>query len=185
LSEYNKRDLLINKFPALKYRTQIKQSLLLKKGDTNYEITEYDRGFVPFNLAFDSTNYIRKNKLFVPIETKQLIQFDLLIKLLETNNVHVILVMTPEFGLQSKDYEQSKSMQVIESIAKTYKIPFLNFNTKLRSSFNENRSYFCDWGHMNKKGSIIFSIRLTHELQKIIHDTISFEKDMNHSFYKK
>mgnify|MGYP001295894242 CR=1 FL=1 len=50
----------------------------------------------------------------------------------------------------------------------SYSIPFLNYNMEQWSQINSTKEYFSDPGHLNTKGSIAFTKRLTKDLKNII-----------------
>jgi lysophospholipase L1-like esterase len=65
-----------------------------------------------------------------------------------------------------------KSLKIIDSIAKSLKIPIINYNTDLISNTNKNINYFTDWGHMNHTGAKIFSNELAKEIKALTHNKI-------------
>jgi len=154
--KFNIEDLIVNRFPFIKYKKNIISSLKLKKGDIRFNPIDYDRGFIPFNIPFDSANY--KSNLKYKINKSQLKIFKFLVAQMYTEGIEIIFVMIPEFGIKKNEYLKMQSIKIINEISQKYNIPILNFNTTLRSSINENIFDFSDWGHMNKKGSIIFPI---------------------------
>ncbi len=77
--------------------------------------------------------------------------------------------MTPEYKtFDFNEYESSKAIQLIDSIAKQYNLTFLNYNLNYYdSTFCRNKEYFEDWGHMSKKGSEVFSEKLKNDLKSL------------------
>jgi hypothetical protein len=167
-ADFNRLNLIINRFPFLKYRSQIKQSLLLKKGSPNFNSDNYDRGYISFSVPFDS-------KLFEPslkynIDSIQVKYFKLLLKQILDDDIKIIFVMTPEYGISANEYYQMESLKIIDSISKELDIPILNYNTELSSSINKEINYFTDWGHMNHFGAQIFSNELVKEIKARMHN---------------
>lgn len=162
----NKMDLIVNRFPFLKYRTQITSSIKLQKGAPHFDISDYDRGYVSFSTPYDSNKFIPPSEDCLS-EDKQIEYFRRLIHQLVSDSVRIIFVMTPEYGINPIIYSDMKSMKLVNQIAKQYAIPFLNFNTDLRSNINSEIRYFSDWGHMSKLGSIEFSKVLSDEIKSL------------------
>lgn len=178
-SEYFKEDLfhtlalskeyatvVSNRFPAFKYRKGVFSSLVLKKGNKSFPLEKYDRGYIPYTTSFDSSSF--KVKTEVKIDTSRLIYFTKLVAQLHEKKVNIIFVMTPEYGIPSEEYKKMKSLQLVNKIAKEFNISFLNFNTSLRSDFNENMLYFSDWGHLSEEGSRVFSQKLSNEIASLV-----------------
>jgi hypothetical protein len=159
----NKFDFIINRFPVIKYRSQIKESLLLLKGNEMFNINNYDRGYISCSIPFDKNLF--KPELNFQIDTTQVKYFKLLLKQMLDDNIKIILVMVPEYGIKVNQYDQMKSMKIIDSIKDQFNLPIINYNTELRSILNQNITYFADWGHMNHKGAKMFSRKLAKEIK--------------------
>jgi|GEM_PF-1359996 len=162
---FNKKDAVINRFPALKYRKSMLKSLKLQDGDERFPMNYYDRGYIPFQAPYDSTKY--KFRKSYKIDSVQVRCFRKLVSKMVSENVQVIFVMSPEYGFPPEYHSKVKTYQVINAMSEKYKIPVLNFNTNLRSYINEDIHYFNDWGHMSVRGSIVFSRQLTKELLRL------------------
>lgn len=165
----NKKDLIINRFPFLKYRKQINKSLVLQKGDDRFNMNDYNQGYITYSIPYNDT-------YFTPVtsfknDTVQLSYFRKLITLLNKENINIYFVMVPEYGIEKKQYENMSSLDTIQKIATQFKIPILNFNTQLRSNINDDIKYFSDWGHMNGKGSLLFSKMLAKEMITVMKMT--------------
>jgi hypothetical protein len=167
-SDFKKMDVIINRFPFLKYRTQIKQSLLLKEGSQYFNSNNYDRGYISYSVPFD--NKLFKPKLDYKIDSSQVKYFKLLLKQILDDDIKIIFVMTPQYGISEDKYYQMESLKIIDSISKKFNIPILNYKTKLRSGVNNNINYFTDWGHMNHSGAQIFSKDLAKEIKALMRN---------------
>lgn len=166
----SKRDLIFNRFPVLKYRNQIFQSLKLVKENSFYNLDDFDRGYISFTgKSLEKTCF--KPKLIYNIHSKQVYFFKKLIKLLIEDNVKIIFIYTPEYGIDTCEYNKMNSIKIIESISKNFFVTTLNFNTKLRSTINYNKKYFTDWGHMNHIGAEVFSKKLAKSLKKYVYSS--------------
>ena len=174
---FNKFDLIVNRFPFLKYRRQIKQSLKLERGSPQFDSNTYDRGYISFSIPFDSIQF--KPKLNYKIDPIQVGYFKLLLKQMLEDNVNIIFVMTPQYGINVNEYYQMESLKIIDYISKELDIPVLNYNTGLglefKSYINTNINYFSDWGHMNHNGANIFSNAIAKEIKARTHNIV-YEK---------
>lgn len=167
-------DLLQNKFPFCKFKNSLLSSLKRKSGDPIYIDSSYDRGFIeqrtpytPYAFEQNSTlfNIEGKDTLHVSISAQQVNLFEAFISELQRNNIQLIFVMAPECGIPVSSYEASPTVQYIQQFARLRNIPFLNYNTSLRSTLNDSTSNFSDWGHLSCKGSLQFSQQLAKDIQ--------------------
>lgn len=172
-SQFNKKDLIDNRFPFLKYRKQLTESLKLVRGDSKFIMKEYDKGFVPIKTEDKYRLFERTESQYnFKIKENQVDLFDKLVNRLKSLKVKMIFVMTPEYNIDINEYKGMRSIEIINNISKKNNIPFLNYNTTLRTDLNENIEYFDDWGHMNAVGSLKFSTLLKDEIYKITHNEI-------------
>jgi len=166
INEFDTYSLLVNRFPAIKFRSEILKSLQLQAGDSLYPIAEYDRGFIPFYLPYAPWSFKVPKK--AAIFNSEVENFEKLISTFTRLKIKIVFVMSPEYGISPSAYGKMKSLQIVEQISAKHKIKFLNFNTSLRSEINDSTGNFSDWGHMNKKGSTLFSKKLCLALKKEI-----------------
>lgn len=158
----NRKDGIINRFPFLKYRKTIIPSLKGQMGDSIFPVSSYRKGYISYELPYDSSHFAIAPAVYV--ENEQVELFKKLVNQMLASGTKVIFVMTPEYGIMAKEYLKMPSLQIIDAFAKEQHLPFLNFNTDYRSYLNESQSYFTDWGHMNEQGSIAFTKLLNKEL---------------------
>jgi len=166
LTEYdglNKLDLIVNRYPFLKYRKQIMNSIKLEKGSKVFDVKSYDRGYVSYQNAFSSEEF--KPLLKYEIATDQVSYFVSLLEKMQADKIKIVFVVTPELGIDTNVYNTMESLKIIDSIADKYDIPILNYNRKLRSGINTDTSQFSDWCHMNDEGSKGFSRKLASDLK--------------------
>jgi len=81
------------------------------------------------------------------------------------NNIKVTLVYTPEF-IEGQHFikGREKVVNIYQSLAKKFDITFLDYS---KNKICLNRDYFYNTTHLNKKGSILFSKTLAHDLLKL------------------
>ena len=91
--------------------------------------------------------------------------FRKLLDIFAENDIHVIFVQVPEYLEGRRTAKMHPNNTKIEKIAEDYEITFLNYNDELAGEINKDPSNYSDWGHMNTKGSVIFSKRLAEDLK--------------------
>ena len=71
---------------------------------------------------------------------------------------------------KKEEYEKIAGLNYLDSFAKQNHIPFINYNLEKRSPICDDKDLFTDWGHLNEKGSLEFSVMLRKDLDSILHD---------------
>jgi hypothetical protein len=167
---YNLNKLIMNRFPFLKYRDKISESLRFIKGDNLFLINDYDDGFIPYETAHDTIQKLKIKDFNAEVDSeKEKRNFIKLISKLKQDSIKLIFIMTPEYGIEPKLYKDSKALDYIKKLSIKYNIPFINYNTTSREKeINNNLNYFTDWGHMNKEGSRKFSKTLADDIDEVI-----------------
>lgn len=162
--QYDATMLLANRFPAIKYRTRLLNSLRLEIGDERYLADDYDRGYIPYELPYDSKIFVKNNHANVPISDVQAQRFIQLITQILAKEIKIVFVMPPEYDLQRQEYQGLKDLMF--RLSDRYDIPFLDYNNDSTSTLNQRR-YFNDKVHMNHVGSQAFSTELAQKLRSI------------------
>jgi hypothetical protein len=166
-NDFDTETLITNRFPCLKYRTSILNSLKLVKGDERYIEDTYDDGFIEYKIPFRAENF-KQTVCEAEIIDKRKLDFNMLIKEISEDGAKIIFVMIPEFGINIKEYEASETLKYINNFSNVNQIPFINFNTTSRTTMNDSIKNFADWGHMNGEGSEKFSLAFEIELEKLL-----------------
>jgi len=166
--EYNlyTTDLIINYFPILKYRKDFKYSLRLNRGNPDYKKEKYQLGFMPYNRIL---NEYSKKRFFsnVNINKEQVKYFKRFLNQLKQENKKVVILYCPELNPDENHFRNEKTVKIINDLANNYNFPVLNYNLEFISEINSDETLFSDWGHMNEKGSQIFSKKLSSDLKKL------------------
>lgn len=164
-------DLLMNRYPVLKHRKNLKSTIALRKGDERFVAEGYDRGFVPYRIPYAPGNFHLPQRIrMTTISRKDSADLYALVDLVRKDGTQVILLMAPEFGIDSLSYTTMSSIRCFERLAKAEGIPFLNYNTDHRSWLNDRVDHFSDWGHLNDEGSKAFSTMLANDIRPLLHD---------------
>lgn len=158
-NKYDKSLLFLNSIPAFKYRNRFKASLKLQTGDPIYNKSEYDRGFIPYEIAYNQKLFTRDENIDNQLSELQQNSFIKLIELLQSENVKIIIVMPPEYSLDLGEYSSLKKF--ISQVSLNNNIPFYDFNSEYSDPELHKIDYFSDKAHMNMKGSTQFSKKLS------------------------
>lgn len=129
-------------------------------------VSEYYKGFVPWEAnslwGVSSRDAVRKGyeENYADLQT--------LLDIFEAQGTKVIFVMLPEYipGRTAASFD--KYNDIITDIAAERDIPYLNYNTELKSDINYNSDFYSDWGHMNTAGSDAFSGIFARDIQKYL-----------------
>lgn len=94
----------------------------------------------------------------------QVKDFKRLLDIFQKEGIPVVFFTCPENipGRNAPQFDEKNAYLV--KLAEQYKIPYLNYNTDLVSEINDNYKYFSDWGHLNTKGSTLFSQKLAEDI---------------------
>jgi hypothetical protein len=158
--------MLLNRFTLIRDRKKILHLLLKKRRyEDFYVMTKYYRGFVPFETKKD----IQKAKVVkVTHSPEQLKAFEEILNRFERDRIQVILVQIPEYIPGRESPGIAENTDRLNRIAKDRKLPFLNYNREGASNINYEKAFYSDWGHLNEKGSEVFSKRLREDLRSLL-----------------
>ena len=126
--------------------------------------SDYYKGFIPWEVWYGGGESSARSN-----DTEE--QWDALTTLLDritADGIKLIFVELPEHldGRTARRFEQNNAR--LAELAVKYGAEFLNYNDELKSEINDEVSNFSDWGHMNTKGSTVFSKVLGKDLKPIL-----------------
>ena len=172
-SAFNRQLLILNWIPFTKYKSYKDLPNLFRRYDeSQFIISEYKDGFLPYwpaKVEKFKDRYTNKLKDYYSVSKRQQQIFEKLVQRMKDDGIQPIFVNIPEYGSQQKDYEKISTFYYLDSFARKNNIPFLNYNLEKRTFISDDKSLFADWGHLNSKGSLEFSIILRKDLDSIIH----------------
>ena len=173
--EFNSRSLILNRLPFTKYKSYKDVPNLFRHYDeSQFIISKYKDGFLPYwpeKIAKFKNRYTNKLKDVYKISPRQQFFFENLVLKMKTDGIEVIFINTPEYGSQKEEYKRIATFSYLDSFASRNNIPFLNYNLEKRQPLNDNKDLFTDWGHLNDKGSLVFSRVLRRDLDSIINNS--------------
>ncbi len=173
-TDYNTRSLILNRVPFTKYKT-VKDipNIFRRYDESQFIVSKYKDGFLPYwprKIEKFKDRYTNKLKDIYKISRRQQQFFEKLVERMSIDGIKVILINTPEYGSKNEEYEKIIAFNYLDSFAKKIGIPFLNYNLGKRHPINDDKELFTDWGHLNDKGSQVFSAILRKDLDSLINE---------------
>lgn len=170
-NDYNKRDLIINRIPLLKYRSRVKGSLNKNtQGKYKFLIEDYDRGYISLEKISRSNNLPEQNHIKRKVSKKAEENFIKLIDRISQDGSKLVFVIPPEYNISENQYKDHKDFLTKLSLERD--IPLFDFNDEIYRELLNKRENFCDLIHLNKKGSLILSNLLRKELYQNDNTTL-------------
>ncbi len=174
-NEYDKKNLIANKIPLLKYRSRVKGSLNKNtQGKYKFLIEDFDRGYISLekknNIDISGPKIIKEK---ISIEAKE--HFIKLINRISEHGSKLVFVIPPEYNLSEEQYKDHKKFLTKLSLEKN--IPLYDFNEKKYHEILHRRENFTDLIHLNKKGSLLFSNLLREKLYQNEYTTMIYNKN--------
>lgn len=159
--ELSRSAMLLNRFPLVKERQTLQQLFFPQERGGRFLIERYYKGYVPVEVQ--AFRWMEPERgLDHPARRAD---FERLLERLEADDVQVVFFQAPEHLPTAGEHPVENEQ--IAAIARDRGIPFLNYNTDRRSAMNLEKGYFIDWGHLNERGSEIFSRRLAEDLRAL------------------
>ena len=129
---------------------------------------EETKGFQKLSGPFNSkalNQILQGDSLIGKNEPAMVELFDCYLNHCKQNNIYVILVFSPQY-YKVTDFTTRKKeiLDIYNSVSGKYNFSFLDYST---DSMCYDTIFFHDAGHMNYKGSTIFSIKLAHDIDSI------------------
>jgi hypothetical protein len=112
----------------------------------------------------DRSNYIAK------LDSNSIQLFDEFLSETKQDNIEVVLVYAPEF-IEGQNFVKNRSdiLEIFESFANKYDLLFLDYSNDTLSTKKE---LFYNSSHLNKKGSELFSSKLSSDLKVLMYDKV-------------
>lgn len=156
--------LIAHRFPAFKYRKKLLSTLVPKRQTTPFDMNDFDRGFLSYNLPYSVKSFRRKTGSTFSVSSKAKDDFNLLIDKLFSSGMELYFVMPPEYNVTPDQYREIRAY--MQTLSAKYDIPFFNFNDEYRLDAFENTENYSDPSHLNRKGSLIFSQALADAINQ-------------------
>lgn len=170
--EYDRRSLILNRIPFTKYKSfKDLPNLFRPYDESQYIVSKYKDGFLPYwpqKIEKYKDRYNNKLKDTYKISTRQQYFFESLVQRMKQDGIKIIMVNTPEYGSKKEEYAKIVGLTYLDSFAKKNNIPFINYNLEKRTSICDDKDLFTDWGHLNEKGSLEFSMILRKDLDSLL-----------------
>ena len=118
------------------------------------------KGWKPLDGQMDTMG-VKAEEFPFPIHQQKLQLFEQFIKSCQAKNIKLILIVSPMYICTDQDV-----FKVPRDLANKYNVPFFDYFHD--SQFLEHAELFYDFGHLNRKGAILFSNKVCNELKNYI-----------------
>ncbi|PCI94745.1 MAG: hypothetical protein COB15_13310 [Flavobacteriales bacterium] len=154
----SKNLLVSNMIPITKYRSR-----MMSINTWVYLVDDYDRGYISVERKnhFDFNKKRRFTEDFI-LSEKERLNFISLIDLISNADLKLIFVIPPEYNYDNQAYNDY--LKFITSFSKDRNIPLFDFNNNRFTISLAKVENFCDFVHLNSKGSQILSSAIKKEL---------------------
>lgn len=161
--ETDKSSLVLNSFPAFKYRKKLFKSLFVGDRPTAqlFDMAAFDRGFTTYNLPHNPYKFRRvPRKYLITDKAKQ--DLEQLLATLTKDSVQVYLMIPPEYNMRKSQYAPLR--HYADSICRAMGLPLFDFNEEYFEPAYADSAYFSDNLHLNAKGSTLMSQTLAEAI---------------------
>jgi len=163
--ELNKKDIILNRFHILFRRRQLQYLFFEKKSHDYVKLNEYFNGYVP-HVSENAKMGQSPEKSEVNVSWRK--DFIQLIKEIQSDSIKLIFVNIPDYKPSWNTEDLDERLNYLDSVARSYNIPYLKYNQELSSKMNYDSTYYNNWIHLNDKGAVEFSKMLSNDLKSII-----------------
>jgi hypothetical protein len=154
--------------PAMQYHSEfpiVEHGLMEFFNIKHYQISRY-KGYCGQERTWDRSKLeeiLSQDSIIAEREPETVELFDTYLNYCKENDIQVILVFTPQY-IKMTEFTKNwdDEMQVYHDFAEKYDIPFLDYT---HDTICYDTTYFYNAMHLNKKGSELFSIKLTNDIK--------------------
>lgn len=122
----------------------------------------------------EQTDIDEKIEVFTSLDSVSCKSFESFLANCKTENIIVFLVYPP---IYEDDFNSIKHVNYYNKIAQEYNAHFLDYSQDSLLAFNQK--YFYNSQHLNIEGATLFTTKLSEEIKTRIHNTVSYEKELN------
>jgi hypothetical protein len=134
--------------------------------ESQQEFLGRKRGYAAQDLSWNKDLHKAKLKMQsfeAQVDSSSLHLFEKYLRECKAQNIELVFVYTPEYIEGQRFVKNRKAiLDLYIDLSKKYNIPFFDYSD---DSISHNRSYFYNSGHLNKKGSRLFSGKLASDLK--------------------
>ena len=134
--------------------------------ESQQEFLGRKRGYEAQNLSWNKD--LQKAKLKMQsfeaqVDSSSLLLFEKYLQECKAQSIEIIFIYTPEY-IEGQHFVKNRKaiLDLYFDLSKKHGIPFFDYSN---DSLSHNRSYFYNSGHLNEKGSKLFSRRLASDLK--------------------
>lgn len=162
------KTVLYNRFPLIKERKIIFDVLRNRVSYYPYKMERYSRGFIPLEGELKNPGRV---SFAQDLDHKEIEALSQCVVRWQEEGIAVVFVQTPVY-LGTLDSASNtifqKREKLMESFAKKYSVPFLNYNSGPDLRFNKDPKNFRDLAHLNEAGADQFTQLLIKDLKQLL-----------------
>lgn len=157
---FNLFELYIPCYRYIGYPDEIKKAFsLYPKG------ISLNKGFFSYDKKYDGSELRKMKNITAKIDSTMLIEFSKFCADIKSDSIEMCFVYAPVYiEVTNKLVNKNDMYEAYQTIANKYNIPILDYNYHSISCDSTN---FYNATHLNKKGSILFSTQLAHDLDSL------------------
>ena len=130
---------------------------------------DYIKGYVSPKTTWSTERM--ENTIYNPcaliLEKDFSIHLDSIINMCKQKNIALVFVASPSYDKQNKSIINFEELKVyLKSKSQANAIPFFDYTS---GELCDNKEYFADPMHLNKKGSTLFSIKFSQDFEQYIN----------------
>lgn len=123
------------------------------------------KGYLEMDVLYNGDQLREFNEVKALLDSSMLIEFDKFCANILSDNISMCFVYAPVYiEATNKLINEDEMYEAYQTIANKYNIPILDYNYNPISYDSTN---FYNATHLNKKGSILFSTQLAHDLDSL------------------
>jgi hypothetical protein len=158
---FNFLELYLPLFRYIGYPDEVKKAFNLH---TEYQEPLY-KGYYARDIKYDGSELRKKDTIIASIDSIMLIEFSKFCAKIKSDSIDMCFVYAPVYiEATNKLVNKDDMYEAYQTIANKYNIPILDYNYHAISCDSTN---FYNATHLNKKGSILFSTQLAHDLDSL------------------
>lgn len=159
--KFNFLELYLPCYRYIGYPKEVKKALNLHK---KYPQPLY-KGYFGIDREYDGTKLREKKTIIACLNKRMIVEFDNFCAEIKSDSIDMCFVYAPVYiQATNKLVNKDEMYETYQTIANQYNIPILDYNYHPISYDSTN---FYNATHLNKKGSILFSMQLAYDLDSL------------------
>jgi hypothetical protein len=157
---FNLFELYIPCYRYIGYQDEIKKAFRLYPKEISL-----NKGFFAYDKRYDGSELRKMKNITAKIDNTMIVEFSKFCAEIKSDSIDMCFVYAPVYiEATNKLVNKDDMYKTYQTIANKYNIPILDYNYH---SISYDSTNFYNATHLNKKGSILFSTQLAHDLDSL------------------